>query len=87
MWNRVKVVEGNVVAGYRIAGPLELGDGSLVRDPNGKVYIINHGVRQYVRTMEDLNGAGFKSDTIINVSHGELDSLEEGEDIVAEDVN
>lgn len=85
-WNRVKVVSSAVRNKYRVAEPLKLGDGSLVRDPSGKIYNINHGKKRLIRTDDDLNKAGFKRAKIVDVSRQEIDDLEEGEDVVANDL-
>lgn len=85
-WNRVKIVPSAVKNKYKVAKSLKLGDGSLVRAPSGKIYKINHGKKQWIRTTDDFEEAGFEWDEVIDVNHEEIEDLEEGEDIVAEDI-
>lgn len=85
-WNRVKVVDRSLKGQYKIAEPLKLGDGSLVRDPSGKIYNINHGKKRWIRTGDDFVKAGFKWDKVVDVTREEISDLEEDEDVVAEDL-
>lgn len=84
-WNKVLVVDENQKDKFQESSALEYPDGSLLRSSDGKVYKIDQGKKRWVRSAEDLAGAGYKSDEIVNVSSAEIDSFGEGVDIVADD--
>ncbi len=85
-WDRVKTITSAVKDEYKVANPLELGDGALVRDPSGKVYVVDEGERRWIRTGEDLTKAGYQWGQIMDVTTQEINTVSEGEDIVSYDL-
>jgi len=89
-WNKVLVVGKDRVEKIPLANEnLKYPDGALVRDPAGKVYKIDQGKKRWIRSGDDLTGAGYKAENIINVTDvseiNDLAATEEGIDIVADD--
>gem|GEM_PF-4377148 len=89
-WNKVLVVGKDRAEKVPLANEnLKYPDGALVRDPAGKVYKIDQGKKRWIRSGDDLTGAGYKAENIINVTDiseiNDLAATEEGIDIVADD--
>ena len=90
-WNKVLVVGKDRVEKVPLANEnLKYPDGALVRDPAGKVYKIDQGKKRWIRSGDDLTGAGYKAENIINVTDvseiNDLTATMEGSDIVADDL-
>ena len=84
-WERIKKISKEIKNKYKTGESVQLGNGALVKDPNGKIYKINEGKKQWIRTVDDFFKGGFKEKDIIDVNGEEIKSVEEGEDIVADD--
>lgn len=85
-WGRVKVISQELKNEYKTATSLKLGNGALVRSPSGKIYSIDQDKKRWIRTADDLKKAGFKESRIIDVTNEEINEIEEGEDVVADDL-
>ncbi len=85
-WNKVLVVNENQTQKFEIGTSLEYPDGSLLRAKNGNVYRINQGKKQWIRSADDFIKAGYKSEKVLDVSDAEINTFEDGIDVVADDV-
>lgn len=88
-WNKVLVINKAQMNKFQSGANLQYPDGALVRDPAGKVYRMNQGKKQWIRSGNDFAGAGYKAENIIDVTDAteinDLAATEEGNDIVADD--
>lgn len=85
-WGKVLVVNENQAKKFEMGTSLEYPDGSLLRTKNGSVYKIDQGKKRWIRSGEDLKKAGFKQNKILDVSDAEVNTFEDGIDVVADDV-
>jgi len=85
-WNKVLVVSRAQANRYKIGRPLKYPDGSLIRDRHGRVYKIDQGKRRWVRSINDFRKAGYKESEVIDVDDSEVNALDEGIDIVTDDI-
>ncbi len=89
-WNKVLVISNAQMNKFQSGANLQYPDGALVKDPTGKVYKIDHGKKRWIRSGDDLTGAGYSADDIINVTDAaevaDLEATVEGDDIVADDI-
>ena len=89
-WNNVLVINNAQMTKFQSSANLQYPDGALVQDPNGKVYKMDHGEKRWIRSEDDLTGAGYKASDIINVTDAteiaDLEAVTEGADIVADDI-
>ena len=89
-WNKVLVVGKAQIDKFEIGANLQYPDGSLLEDPSGKVYKMDQGKKRWVRSSDDLTGAGYSAEKIIKVVNSvevnDLTITEEGNDIVADDI-
>ena len=88
-WNKVLVVNKAQMNKFQLGATLKYPDGALVKDPDGKVYIMDKGEKRWVRSGDDLTGAGYSAEDIIEVTDptevADLEETVEGYDIVADD--
>ena len=88
-WNKVLVIDKAQMNKFQLGANLQYPDGVLVKNQDGKVYRINQGKKQWIRSGEDLAGAGYKAEDIINVTNAtelsDLAATVEDEDLFAED--
>lgn len=89
-WDKVLVVNNEQMEKFQLGANLQYPDGALVRGSDGKVYVMNQGKRQWVRSGDDLVGAGYRAEDIIDVTDSveiaDLEATVEGADIVADDI-
>lgn len=85
-WNKVLVVKNNQVAKFSVSTQLTYPDGSLIRDKGGKVYVVDHGKKRWIRSAEDLTKGGYEKEKILDIDNTASDQLSEGEDVVADDI-
>lgn len=85
-WNKVLVVKEKQAKKFDVTTQLTYPDGSLIREKTGKVYVVDHGKKRWVRSSEDFKKAGFKEGKIVNVDSTAAGQLPEGDDIVADDI-
>jgi hypothetical protein len=85
-WNKVLVVSERQKNKFKQGNILKYPDGSLLRSPSGKVYKIDQRKKRWIRSGDDFKKAGYRQDKIIDVNDNEIDSFEEGNDIVADDI-
>jgi len=87
-WNKVLVVNNAQMEKFQLGATLKYPDGALV-STNGKVYVMDQGEKRWVRSGDDLTGAGYSTDDIIEVTDptetADLEVTAEGYDIVADD--
>lgn len=88
-WNKVLVVNKEQMNKFQLGDNLQYPDGALVQDPAGKVYVMDQGKKRWVRSGDDLTGAGYNAAEVIPVEDpteiSDLAVTEEGNDIVADD--
>lgn len=88
-WDKVLVVNDVQMKKFQLGANLQYPDGALVKNQAGKVYRINQGKKQWIRSGEDLAGAGYKAEDIINITDAtelsDLAEIVEDEDLFAED--
>ena len=89
-WDKVLVIKKAQMAKFQSGANLQYPDGALVKDPAGKVYKMDHGEKRWIRSGDDLTGAGYSVDDIIEVTDpvevADLEATIEGNDIVADDI-
>ncbi|MEA1937117.1 MAG: hypothetical protein U9N04_03325 [Patescibacteria group bacterium] len=89
-WDKVLVIKKAQMAKFQSGANLQYPDGALVKDPDDKVYKIDHGEKRWIRSGDDLTGAGYSADDIISVTDAteiaDLEATVEGGDIFADDV-
>ncbi|MEA2098438.1 MAG: hypothetical protein U9P70_05195 [Patescibacteria group bacterium] len=87
-WNKVLVVDNAQMKKFQLGETLKYPDGALVRTA-GSVYVMDKGEKRWVRSGDDLTGAGYSEDDIIEVTDpteiADLEVTTEGYDIVADD--
>lgn len=85
-WNKVLVVGQGQLNKFEQGNGLEYPDGSLLKSKDGKIYKIDKGEKRWIRSAEDFSKAGYKAEKVLEVYDSVINSMEEGEDIVADDV-
>jgi len=85
-WNKVLVVKDSQAKKFSVATQLTYPDGSLIKDNAGKVYVVDHGTKRWIRSAEDFKKAGFKEEKVVTVDNSVSAQLPEGNDVVANDV-
>lgn len=91
-WNKVLVIKKAQMAKFQSGANLQYPDGALVKvkDTVGKVYKMDHGEKRWIRSGDDLTGAGYNADDIIEITDAveitDLEATVEGADIVADDI-
>lgn len=85
-WNKVLVINKGQLDKFQQDDVLEYPDGSLLRSKNGKVYKIDKGKKRWIRSADDFAKAGYKKEKILDVDDSVANSMENDEDIVADDV-
>lgn len=90
-WNKVLVVNKTQVNNFQSGTNMQYPDGSVLRDPAGKVYTIDQGKKRWIRSGDDFTGAGYTAGEVIDISDSteisDLNTTEEGNDIVADDIS
>lgn len=85
-WNKVLVVKPAQAAKFGISTQLAYPDGSLIKSGSGKVYVVDHGKKRWIRSSEDFTKGGYDSSSVLNVDDTAVNQLPEGNDVVADDV-
>jgi len=89
-WGKVLVINNAQMNKFQLGANLQYPDGALVKGPDDKVYIMDHGEKRWIRSGDDLTGAGYNADDIISVTDAsevaDLVATVEGDDIVADDI-
>jgi len=89
-WNKVLVVNNAQMNKFQLGATLQYPDGALVKDSAGKVYVIKKKKKRWVRSGDDLIGAGYNAADIISVEDpteiNDLAATDEGSDILADDI-
>jgi len=80
------VIKDKQAKKFDVATQLTYPDGSLIRDNSGKVYVVDHGKKRWIRSSEDLTKGGYKKEKIVNVDNEASSQLPEGSDVVADDI-
>jgi len=85
-WNKVLVVKDKQAKKFNVATQLTYPDGSLIKDNAGKVYVVDHGKKRWIRSSEDFKNAGYNESKIMSVDSATSGQLQEGSDIIANDI-
>ena len=87
-WNKVLVISNAQMKKFQLGTTLRYPDGALI-SINGKVYVMDKGEKRWVRSGDDLTGAGYSADDVIKVTDttevADLETTPEGYDIIADD--
>lgn len=86
-WSKVLVIKDKQAKKFDVSTQLTYPDGSLIRDNSGKVYVVDHGKKRWIRSSEDLTKGGYKKEKIVNVDNKASSQLPEGSDVVADDID
>ena len=88
-WGKVLVINNTQMNKFQLGANLQYPDGALV-EVAGKVYKMDHGEKRWIRSGDDLTGAGYNANDIISVTDAsevaDLAATVEGNDIVADDI-
>lgn len=85
-WGKVLVVKDKQAKKFEVSTQLTYPDGSLIKDNSGKVYVVDHGKKRWIRSAEDFKKAGYKESKVVTVDNAAASILPEGEDVVANDI-
>ncbi|MFA6097853.1 MAG: hypothetical protein WC788_09615 [Candidatus Paceibacterota bacterium] len=86
-WNKVLVIKDKQAKKFDVSTQLTYPDGSLIKDNSGKVYVVDHGKKRWIRSSEDFKKGGFKENKIVSVDSTASNQLPAGDDVVANDVD
>lgn len=70
-WSEIARVPDAAIKAFRTGGQLGFRDGSLIRTPDGRVWLISDGRRRHVRTRADFDRLGFSWKAVWSVTREE----------------
>lgn len=76
--NKIITVTREELDGYNVGAPIQFPDFSLLRSPEGGVYLTDGDTRRPIVSQEIFRALGFNEDELINVSWEELDAYTDG---------
>ncbi len=77
-------VDASTLLQYDIGDPIAFPNYSLLRNEEGKIYLIVDDERRWIRSMEAFRAIGFNEDEVIDVTDEDLDAYDVGASITEE---
>jgi hypothetical protein len=85
-WEEIAETSDAAVAAYAKGGSPGFRDGTLLRTPDAKVWLVSDGARRWIRSGDDLDRLGLDRENIVKVTSGQARVNPEGSPVNTQDV-
>ncbi len=79
--NYVANVPRIIIDSYNEGTQVSFNDGVLLRGGGGQIYILENGLKRWIRNSDAFFGLGYKVENVINLNDGFLSTISNGSDI------